>query len=66
MSAAFAESPFTAEKPGTLTVAVYDRSNMNSDYGTAVDNFWTNWIKEQVAAELNINVEFVAIPRSGA
>lgn len=64
--AAFAESPFTADKPGTLTVAVYDRSNMNTDYGTAVDNFWTNWIKEQVAAELNINVEFVAVPRSGA
>ena len=64
--AAFAESPFTADKPGALTVAVYDRSNMNTDYGTAVDNFWTNWIKDQVAAELNINLEFVAVPRSGA
>lgn len=61
-----AESPFTAENPGTLTVAVYDRSNMDSDYGTVVDNYWVNWIKESVSEELNINVEFVAVPRSGA
>ena len=32
---------FTADKPGKLTVGVYDRSNMNTDYGTAVDNNWT-------------------------
>lgn len=66
MGVASAESPFIADNPGSLTVAVYDRSNMNTDYGTAVDNFWTNWIKEQVSKELNINVEFVAVPRSGA
>lgn len=49
LGAAAAESPFTAENPGTLTVAVYDRSNMNSDYGTAIDNAWTRWIQEKVA-----------------
>lgn len=66
LGAAAAESPFTAENPGTLTVAVYDRSNMNSDYGTAIDNAWTRWIQEKVAEDLHINVEYVAVARSGA
>lgn len=66
VAAAVAESPFTAENPGKVSVAVYDRSNMSTEYGTAVDNQWTRWIQEQVKAELNIDVEFVAVPRSGA
>lgn len=53
-------------EPEKLTVAVYDRSNMSTDYGTAIDNRWTQWIKDQVLSELNIAVEFVAIPRSDA
>ena len=61
-----AENPFTAENPGKLTVGVYDRSNMNTDYGTAVDNQWTRWIQEKVMEDLHIAVEFVAVPRSGA
>ena len=64
--AAVAESPFTEENPGSLRVCVYDRSNMNSDYGTVTDNFWTNWIKENFYAATHINIEFVAIPRSGS
>lgn len=66
VAAAVAESPFTAENPGKVSVAVYDRSDMSTEYGTAVDNQWTRWIKEQVKAELNIDVEYVAVPRSGA
>lgn len=66
MTAAVAESPFTAENPGKLSVAVYDRSNMSTEYGTVVDNYWTRWIQEQVKTELNIDLEFVAVPRSGA
>ena len=64
--AAVAESPFTEENPGSLRVCVYDRSNMNSDYGTVTDNFWTNWIKENFYAATHITIEFVAIPRSGS
>ncbi|MBS5586707.1 MAG: extracellular solute-binding protein [Clostridiales bacterium] len=64
--AALAESPFTADAPGTLTVAVYDRSNMDTTYGDATNNFWTQWIQESVLADLNIAVEFMALPRSGS
>ena len=59
-------SPFTAENPGKLTVAVYDRSNTTDEYGTVTDNYWTNWVNEQMMAEYNIEVEYVAVPRSGA
>lgn len=66
VAAAVAESPFTAENPGKVSVAVYDRSNTTTEYGTVTDNAWTRWIQEHVKAELNIDVEFVAVPRSGA
>lgn len=63
---AFADSPFTEENPGSLTVCVYDRSNMNTDYGTATNNQWTRWIAENFYNDTYINLEFVAIPRSGS
>ncbi|HML49302.1 MAG TPA: extracellular solute-binding protein, partial [Clostridia bacterium] len=65
-SAALAESPFTAEKPGKLTVAVFDRSNMDTSYGDSTNNYWSNWVKEQVLADLNIEVTFMALARSGS
>jgi putative aldouronate transport system substrate-binding protein len=56
----------TSSETEKLTVAVYDRSNMGSDYGTVIDNRWSNWLAENVKQDLNIDVQFVAIPRSDA
>lgn len=64
--AALADSPFTAENPGKLSVAVFDRSNMDTSYGDPTNNYWSNWIKEQVLQDLNIEVTFVALQRSGS
>lgn len=61
-----AESPFTADNPGQLTVAVFDRSNMDTSYGDCTNNYWTNWIKEQVKTELNIDVSYMAMARSSS
>ncbi len=61
-----AQTPFTAENPGKLTVAVYDRSNTTDEYGTVTDNQWTRWVAEQMMNEYNIEVSYVAVPRSGA
>lgn len=44
---------------GKLTVAVYDRGNVPASEGTATDNRWLRWIKENAPAD----PEFVAIPR---
>ena len=63
---AMAESPFTADSPGKVSVAVFDRSNMDTNYGDATNNYWANWIKEQVLEQLNIEVTFVAMPRSNS
>lgn len=44
----------------TLKIPVYDR-------GGEVDvtnNYWTNWVQENFGDQYNIDVEFVAIPRS--
>jgi len=69
-------SVFTmAKKPGTqgaadpelpvtvkLTVEIFDRGT--SDGRTlAHNNAWTNWIKEKVKKDLNIDIEFVPIGR---
>jgi len=44
-----------------ITVEVYDRSNPG---GTPPeDNYWTNWIKEGLLRDHNIEVEFVPVPR---
>lgn len=59
-------SPFTAENPGKLSVAVYDRSNTTDEYGTVTDNYWTRWVAEEMMKLYNIEVEYVAVPRSGA
>ena len=48
----------------SYTHLVYDRGNMPEDYGDPTDNKWVNIIQEKVKEELNIELEFMAIPRS--
>lgn len=48
-----------------LNVMVWDRGNA-APGTTTEDNALTNWIKEQVKEQLNINVSYTAVPRSGS
>ena len=67
--AAVAESETTESvvdaEPVTLVVEVYDRGNMNEAYGTCTDNKWVELFQEAVLEELNIDLQYMAIPRSG-
>ena len=53
------------EEPVTLTVAVYDRGTMPAEYGTPTDNKWVKLHQEMVLEALNIDLQYVAIPKSG-
>lgn len=53
-------SGFTAWAQTTLTVEVFDRAAPGF---VANDNWQTRWIQEQVKKELNIDVQFVTVPR---
>ena len=55
-SAVYAEESGEKEK---ITVAIYDRGNLNPEEGSMESNRWTEWINENAPVE----VEFVAIPR---
>lgn len=48
------------EKRGHITVSVYERGNIPSSEGTAIENRWTKWINENGP----VDVTYVAIPRS--
>ena len=57
-----AASPGAAGPAGKVSVSVFDRGTTGQ---TQVDNnYWTDWIKEGVKRDLNIDVTFVPIPRS--
>jgi len=46
-----------------ISVEIFDR---NIDGGTRPeDNYWSNWIKESVLRDLNIEIEWVVVPRWG-
>jgi len=49
-------------EPAELTVQIFDRG---TDGGRSVahDNAWTNWIKEKVKQDLNIDVTFLPVGR---
>lgn len=49
-----------AADPVSLTVEVFDRAAPGF---VATDNWQTKWIQQQVKKELNIDVQFVAVPR---
>ena len=57
------------EEPITITMGIFDRGSysgfINVNAGDSViDNRFVNLMKEAVLEELNINLEYVAIPRS--
>jgi len=45
-----------------ITVPVYDRSK--EGYPAVDDNYWTQWVQKEFGDKWNIEVEYVAIPRS--
>lgn len=57
--------PAAAEEEETIKVMVWDRGNA-APGTTSTDNTMTKWIQEQVKEQLNINVEYVSVPRSGS
>ena len=50
-------------KETTINVMVWDRGNA-APGTTTEDNALTQWIKDQVKEQFNINVEYTAVPRS--
>ena len=46
----------------TITVPVYDRSK--EGYPAVDDNYWTKWVQSEFGDKYNIEVKYVAIPRS--
>lgn len=52
-------------KEDTIKVMVWDRGDA-APGTTSEDNTQTKWIQQQVKEKLNINVEFVAVPRSSS
>ncbi|MBE5961990.1 MAG: extracellular solute-binding protein [Lachnospiraceae bacterium] len=46
----------------TITVPVYDRSK--EGYPAVDDNYWTKWVQSEFGDKYNIEVQYVAIPRS--
>lgn len=57
--AAGSEAEVKDEERAKITVALYDRGNVDPSEGTILDNRWTRWIQENAP----VDVEFVAIPR---
>jgi len=50
------------KEPATLTVEIFDRGT-DGGRSLANDNAWTDWIKEKVKADLNIDVTFIPVGR---
>jgi len=50
------------KEPLQLTVEVFDRGS-DGGRSLAYNNAWTNWIKEKVKKELNIDVTFIPVGR---
>ena len=52
----------TASSSNAITVEIFDRGT-DGGRSLANDNAWTNWIKEKVKRDLNIDVTFVSVGR---
>jgi len=50
------------EKPAQLNVEIFDRGT-DGGRSLAYDNAWTNWVKEKVKKDLNIEVTFTPVGR---
>jgi putative aldouronate transport system substrate-binding protein len=57
-------SSSVSDTPAKLSVMVYDRGNMPASYGSPIDNQWTRYIKEHFAVPNNIDLTYIAVPRT--
>lgn len=57
-----AEGGEATQLSGKVTVEVFDRGNTGGSDPT--NNFWTQWIQENVKNDLGLDIEFVSVPRS--
>ena len=48
--------------PTQLTIEVFDRAQQGASDPT--NNYWTDWIKEQMLERYNIEVSYMSVPRS--
>lgn len=48
----------------TLRVSIFERGNIPAGAGSITNNAMTQWIQKEFGEKNNVNVEFVAIPRS--
>ena len=55
------EGPFRFEQTRKITVEIYDRGNAGGT--TPEDNFYTQYIKDGMLRDHNVEVTFVAVPR---
>ena len=62
MTLAFAGGGRQPASPTALTVEIFDRGT-DGGRSLAHDNAWTNWIKQKVKADLNLDVTFVPVGR---
>jgi putative aldouronate transport system substrate-binding protein len=49
-------------EPSKLRVEVFDRATQGGSDPT--NNYWTDWLKEKILAQHNIDLSFVSVPRS--
>ena len=56
------QAPAAQAGGGAITVEIFDRGT-DGGRSLAYDNAWTNWIKQKVKADLNIDVTFVPVGR---
>lgn len=52
------------EETVTITVEAFDRGNYPEELGTVTDNKWTRMVHDKLLEEFNIDLQYVAIPRS--
>lgn len=53
-------------EPVQLTMMVFDRGDMSVEYGTPIDNKWENLIQDAALEAVNVNLERIAVPRTGS
>jgi putative aldouronate transport system substrate-binding protein len=59
---AFGRGQSESSGTGTLTVEIFDRGT-DGGRSLAANNAWTDWIKEKVKKDLNIDVTFIPVGR---
>lgn len=63
-SQASSENQQSKAEATTLTVMMYERGNTTETYGSATDNYWSQWIQKEFGDPNNITVTYIPVPRS--